>query len=115
MVGRGAQGRPWFPGQVARYLATGHREAPPPLAVQHEMVAALYESMLLHYGVAIGRRQARKHLGWALDAAADAAGVPASDMRALRTRILTAEEPGTVLLRLREAFDRLAWEGRSAA
>ena len=23
MVGRGAQGRPWFPGQLARYLATG--------------------------------------------------------------------------------------------
>ena len=31
MVGRGAQGRPWFPGQLARYLATGKREAPPPL------------------------------------------------------------------------------------
>src|SRR3984885_8297971 len=31
MVGRGAQGRPWFPGQLARYFATGKREAPPPL------------------------------------------------------------------------------------
>ena len=27
MIGRAAQGRPWFPGQVARYLATGEREA----------------------------------------------------------------------------------------
>src|SRR5215467_2767748 len=26
MVGRGTQGRPWFPGQLARYLATGRRE-----------------------------------------------------------------------------------------
>src|SRR5450759_3143128 len=26
MIGRAAQGRPWFPGQVARYLATGRRE-----------------------------------------------------------------------------------------
>jgi nifR3 family TIM-barrel protein len=32
MVGRAAQGRPWFPGQVARYLATGVRDATPPLA-----------------------------------------------------------------------------------
>ena len=32
MVGRGAQGRPWFPGQIARYLATGERERAPPLA-----------------------------------------------------------------------------------
>ena len=27
MVGRGAQGRPWFPGQIARYLATGRARA----------------------------------------------------------------------------------------
>ena len=27
MIGRAAQGRPWFPGQVARYLATGERGA----------------------------------------------------------------------------------------
>ena len=26
MVGRGAQGRPWFPGQLARYLKTGKRD-----------------------------------------------------------------------------------------
>ena len=26
MIGRGAQGRPWLPGQIARYLATGARE-----------------------------------------------------------------------------------------
>ena len=34
MVGRAAQGRPWLPGQIARYLATGRRERAPPLAVQ---------------------------------------------------------------------------------
>src|SRR5689334_259297 len=27
MVGRAAQGRPWLPGQIARYLETGHKEA----------------------------------------------------------------------------------------
>ena len=27
MVGRGAQGRPWFPGQLAHYLATGEKRA----------------------------------------------------------------------------------------
>ncbi len=29
MVGRAAQGRPWLPGQIARYLAAGRREAAP--------------------------------------------------------------------------------------
>ena len=34
MVGRGAQGRPWFPGQLAHYLRTGERKASPPLDEQ---------------------------------------------------------------------------------
>src|SRR5215467_8288903 len=46
MIGRGAQGRPWFPGQVARYLAGFPLEGPPGLAVQLELVRALYEDML---------------------------------------------------------------------
>ena len=35
MIGRAAQGRPWFPGQLARYLDTGKRETAPRLAEQH--------------------------------------------------------------------------------
>src|SRR6202046_5705352 len=54
MVGRGAQGRPWFPGQLARYLAGGRREEPPPLVEQLASASALYGEMIGHYGVAIG-------------------------------------------------------------
>ena len=70
MVGRAAQGRPWFPGQIARYLETGRREQRPPLAAQFALIAALYDEMLAHHGLRIGLKHARKHLGWALDAAA---------------------------------------------
>ncbi|HTQ84053.1 MAG TPA: tRNA dihydrouridine synthase DusB, partial [Pseudolabrys sp.] len=76
MIGRAAQGRPWFPGQVARYLATGERTVAPPLAEQLAMIRSLYDEMLGHHGLAIGRRHARKHLGWALDAAAATARAP---------------------------------------
>src|SRR3982751_4549853 len=34
MVGRGAQGRPWFPGHLAHYLATGEQRATPCLEQQ---------------------------------------------------------------------------------
>ena len=34
MIGRAAQGRPWLPGQIARYLMSGRREAAPPLGTQ---------------------------------------------------------------------------------
>ena len=74
MIGRGAQGRPWIPGMLARYLATGKRDAPPAIRDQLALISALYDEMLVHHGTAIGLRHARKHLGWALDAAAATAG-----------------------------------------
>ena len=118
MVGRGAQGRPWFPGQLARYLATGKREKPPALSEQLALISALYGEMLGHYGREVGLRHARKHLGWALQAAAETAGAPAPLVREHRSRVLTADDPAIVLRRLSEAFDdfampRAAW--RNAA
>ena len=107
MVGRGAQGRPWFPGQLARYLATGRRETPPALSQQLALVSALYGEMLGHYGREVGLRHARKHLGWALDAAAATVRAPESLRRLHRRRVLTATDPATVLRLLAEAFDGL--------
>jgi nifR3 family TIM-barrel protein len=105
MVGRGAQGRPWFPGQLARYLATGERQAPPPLTEQLALVSALYGEMLGLYGVELGLRHARKHLGWALDTAASCTVAPVDALKAHRSRVLTAADPALVLHDLAAAFD----------
>jgi nifR3 family TIM-barrel protein len=113
MIGRAAQGKPWFPGQVARYLATGKRECAPPLAEQLAMTDALYDEMIAHHGVAIGRRHARKHLGWALDTAAATTGAAVALLKDHRARVLTAEEPAQARRRLAEAYDAFAW--RAAA
>jgi tRNA-dihydrouridine synthase B len=110
MVGRGAQGRPWFPGQLARYLATGKREGPPALSNQLALISALYDEMLVHHGVAIGLRHARKHLGWALDSAAATAGAPDRLLEASRQYVLTATDPAVVQRRLIEAFGALGGE-----
>ena len=92
MIGRGAQGRPWFPGQLARYLATGeHANARRRLRDQLALIGALYDEMLTHHGIDIGLRHARKHLGWALDAAAATAGAPIHLLKAHRSRVLTAD------------------------
>jgi nifR3 family TIM-barrel protein len=114
MVGRGAQGRPWFPGQLARYLATGKRETPPPLGEQLALVSALYGEMLGLYGRDVGLRHARKHLGWALDTAAATAGAPEHLLKAQRGRVLTANDPVIVLRLLAEAFDALGDHSSSA-
>src|ERR1700691_1506028 len=105
MVGRGAQGRTWFPGHLARYLATAQRDAPPPLGEQLALTSALYGEMLGHYGHDIGLRHARKHLGWALDVAAATAGAPPHLLKMWRGRVLTSTDPAIVLCRLAEAFD----------
>ena len=111
MIGRGAQGRPWFPGQVARYLAGGPIEAPPTLAAQFELIAALYEEMLAHHGEPIGAKHARKNLGWALDTAGATAGASGDTLRALRSGVLTAPDPRETLCRLAAAFDALSSPG----
>lgn len=111
MIGRAAQGRPWFPGQVARYLATGQRERTPPLAEQFTLIDTLYDEMLVHHGLAIGRRHARKHLAWALDSAAASAGVSIDLLKSHRSRVLMAEEPAQARRLLADAYDAFAWRG----
>jgi nifR3 family TIM-barrel protein len=107
MLGRAVQGRPWLPGQVARYLASGQRQGPPPLAIQFDIVNELYEAMLTHHGLAVGRRHARKHLGWALDAAAHSTGAPADRLKSFRQRVLTEDDPCAVRRHLADAFDAM--------
>ncbi len=113
MIGRAVQGRPWLPGHVARYLATGTRDRTPPLSEQFELIDALYDEMLNHHGFTIGRRHARKHLGWALDSAAATAGAPIELLKYHRSRVLTADEPARARRLLAEAYDDFAW--RAAA
>jgi tRNA-dihydrouridine synthase B len=109
MVGRGAQGQPWLPGQIGRRLENGIAEAAPTLADQLKYVCTLYDEVVSHYGLRIGLRHARKHLGWALDVAAKVSCAPAAVLKSWRQRILTAEDPGGVHRSLHDAFGDFAW------
>lgn len=109
MVGRGAQGQPWFPGQLGRRLETGIAEAAPPLAEQLTHVRALYDEICCHYGLRVGLRHARKHLGWALDVAAGTSRTPVATLKDWRQKILTSEQPISVHRALGEAYDDFAW------
>lgn len=109
MVGRGAQGQPWFPGQLGRRLETGIAEAAPPLAEQLTHVRALYDEICRHYGLRVGLRHARKHLGWALDVAAGTSRTPVATLKDWRQKILTSEQPISVHRALGEAYDDFAW------
>ncbi|MCS3449486.1 nifR3 family TIM-barrel protein [Bradyrhizobium elkanii] len=109
MIGRGAQGQPWLPGQIGRRLETGVAEAAPSLAEQLKHIRALYDEVCSHYGLRIGLKHARKHLGWALEAAAAYSCAPAATLKTWRQAILTAEEPSGVHRSLADAYDDFAW------
>ncbi len=97
MIGRGAQGRPWFPGQVSHYLKTGEVRPAPPLTEQLELVLAHYRDMLAHHGIHRGVRHARKHLGWY------ARGLPGA--AEFRARINREDDPRRVRDMLRAFYD----------
>jgi nifR3 family TIM-barrel protein len=113
MIGRGANGKPWFPGQVAKYLATGERSNAPSLDTQYAIVAEMYDAMLSHHGARIGAKHARKHLGWALDTAAETVQADGTMLKTIRGHVLTADDPAETQRRLKDAYDNFAW--RSAA
>jgi len=96
MVGRGACGRPWLPGALAAFAATGRMpEAPAGLNLA-DLVCRHYEGLLGHYGIPIGVRAARKHLAWYLDAA--------GAVTPLRAAMLVEERPAEVLRLVRLAL-----------
>jgi nifR3 family TIM-barrel protein len=109
MIGRGVQGAPWLPGQIARRLEGGAAEQAPSLPQQLAYLRALYDEVCSHYGLRVGLRHARKHLSWALDIAAACAQVPSERLKAWREKILTSDDPRHVHKALGDAFDDFAW------
>lgn len=107
MIGRAALGRPWLPGQIARHLESGTDEGDPALQEQRDIAAALYEALVVHHGIEIGRRHARKHLAAAIDVAGEYTGAPADVVKAWRGQVLTADTPAETLRLLSAAYAAL--------
>ena len=96
MIGRGAYGRPWFVQQVIHMLKTGQRLADPSLERQRDILLGHYDDMLAHYGVSVGSRMARKHIGWY------SKGLPGSaDFRAA---IMREPDPETAKTMIRDFY-----------
>jgi tRNA-dihydrouridine synthase B len=64
MVGRGCQGKPWFPSHIIHYLRTGAHLAEPSHQTKIKAIFRHLDEMLTFYGLDRGMRIARKHLGW---------------------------------------------------
>lgn len=116
MIGRGAYGRPWFPGAVARFLETGHREQGPSFDRIRQDLITLYEAMLGLYGTRIGTRVARKHLAWTFETIRTGAGRGAALPRPpIVTEILTSEDPERTIGLITTYFESLCSTRAQAA
>lgn len=64
MIGRAAQGRPWFFAEIQHYLQTGEQMVQADLAKIKNTLLQHLQELYLFYGALNGVRIARKHIGW---------------------------------------------------
>ncbi len=96
MIGRGAHGKPWFPGRVAYFLETNLLIPDPAPAEQAELVLAHLEDMYRFYGSSQGVRIARKHIKWYVE--------KLPRQMAVDSDVYRAESPHVQLANVREIY-----------
>jgi nifR3 family TIM-barrel protein len=92
MVGRGAYGAPWLPARIASALATGEDPGAPDVRTQGDIARGHIDAMLTHYGMALGLKNARKHIGWYLATS----GADVATAKAWRAILCTEEQADRV-------------------
>ncbi|MBS27497.1 MAG: tRNA dihydrouridine synthase DusB [Alphaproteobacteria bacterium] len=91
MIGRAAQGKPWFPGDVAHHFQTGQQRPEPDVAQRWAILREHLDEMFSLYGVSTGIRNARKHVGWYLTGLPGAAEFRNVINNTLDPAVVTAE------------------------
>ncbi len=92
MIGRGAYGRPWWPGVVANQLEPGSGIEEPSIAAEMAIVADHHQQILANYGSELGNRTARKHLGWTIQRLEERGYLSAAQAAVWRQRLLTSRD-----------------------
>jgi len=114
MIGRGAYGRPWLAGEVARGLGeeTGSR----PLTTYDEMqvLLQLQEDTLTLYGIALGNKTFRKHFGWTISRLQERGLIAPEEVTRLRSEVLPSNENARVREAITHMFEALPTSAEAA-
>lgn len=111
MVGRAAQGRPWLVGDIAHFLATGHRRAEPSAMARLEAALEHLDGLLIAMGANMGLRHVRKHLS----AYAEQAEGEAEERARLRRALVAADSAAEARGLLRRLFSLEPAHGEPAS
>ncbi len=102
MIGRGAYGRPWVIGEMAAQLEDGANAETVPVERQIQLAIEHYEMMLSFYGVVVGMRNARKHLGWLVQRLGEQKVLDENGMAKWRGLVMRQDQPAGVVELLEE-------------
>ncbi len=98
MIGRAAQGRPWFFQEIEKYLHTGEHLIQADLCRTKTTLQQHLEELYLFYGSLNGVRIARKHIGWYFD---QLGSLPPT----FKSKIYQTDSPEIQLSLVNSAFD----------
>lgn len=112
MLGRGVYGRPWLAAHLERALADGTVLQEPDREVRLAIVIEHLRASAAFYGLPLGLKMFRKHLGWYVEQAP----WPADPLerRAAKARLCRLESPEAVEMALSELWRPLTYSGNSA-
>jgi nifR3 family TIM-barrel protein len=113
MIGRGAYGRPWWPGVIAEGLDPGSGRSEPSLEEEAQIIALHHERILNRHGHHNGNRMARKHIGWAISRLAERSLLSSGEAAGWRARMLCCNDNDRVRQDLRSLY--LCVQERAAA
>jgi tRNA-dihydrouridine synthase B len=111
MLGRGVYGRPWLAAHLERALADGTVLEEPDREERLAIVIEHLRASVAFYGLPLGLKMFRKHLGWYVEQApwpGDAA-----ERRAAKARLCRLESPEAVEIALAELWRAVTLSGNS--
>jgi tRNA-dihydrouridine synthase B len=115
MIGRGAYGRPWWPGVIANKLDPGSGIDEPTLEAELTIVAEHHQQTLINYGADLGNKTARKHIGWTIMRLEERGFLTAVDAAVWRQRILTSRDNNFVARSIIQLYGTLQQPKAEAA
>jgi tRNA-dihydrouridine synthase B len=114
MIGRGAYGRPWWPGLVAEALEPGTGVKVQTRTEERDVLLHQQEATLALYGDKLGNKTFRKHLGWTISRLGQRGALDEIAVRQARQCLLSEWDNTLVTAAITRLFEQAGTERRAA-